>query len=209
MADLQELLNIRTTLKIKKPDFLRQDTHKKKKLALKWRKPRGVDSKIRLNKRGYRKAPSKGYRSPKLIRNTLKGLIPVIVSNNLGLSQIKKGQIVVLSSSIGMKKKIEIVKEAQKLGLKIHNLKDPKKYLENTEALIKKRKETKTKKKQQKEKKKKEKEKKAAEKAAEKEPESEETKEKLESKIKKEEQDKEKKEKEKKELDKLLTTKKQ
>ena len=51
-----------------KPNFVRQDTNKTKRLKKNWRRPRGFHSKIRLNKKGHAKSPSQGYRNPKEIR---------------------------------------------------------------------------------------------------------------------------------------------
>ena len=62
MMSIKELLELRKQIKNKKPDFIRQDAHKKKKLGKKWRKARGLHSKIRLKLRGRGKFVSNGYR---------------------------------------------------------------------------------------------------------------------------------------------------
>src|SRR3989344_3894619 len=68
MASIKELLDIRKQMKLKKPDFIRQDIRKKARLKIKWRKPRGLDSKIRRKLNGRAKPVSQGYRSPKNVR---------------------------------------------------------------------------------------------------------------------------------------------
>ena len=45
-------LELRKDIKKKKPTFLRQDGHKKKRLGNKWRRPTGTDNKVRLGLRG-------------------------------------------------------------------------------------------------------------------------------------------------------------
>ena len=47
MNDIQRLLELRKRIKRKKPEFIRQDAHKKKSLESKWRKPKGLHSKMR------------------------------------------------------------------------------------------------------------------------------------------------------------------
>ena len=52
---MSEKLELRKKIKAKKPNFVSQDTHKRKRIRPRWRKPRGWHSKIRLHKIGYRK----------------------------------------------------------------------------------------------------------------------------------------------------------
>ena len=62
-------LKLRTKLKRKKPDFLRQSVKNIKRVGHKWRKPKGNQSKLRMHKisRGF--IPNTGYGSPKTVRN--------------------------------------------------------------------------------------------------------------------------------------------
>ena len=64
----QALLQVRKELKERKPEFIRQDNPKRKKLNYKWRKPKGIHSKMRHNRRGKRGSPSPGYGSPNEIK---------------------------------------------------------------------------------------------------------------------------------------------
>ena len=63
----ENLLQLRKRIKAKKPNFVRQDSHKQKEVKKKWRKPKGMQSKMRLKKKGYRKSVSIGYGSPKKV----------------------------------------------------------------------------------------------------------------------------------------------
>lgn len=203
IMDLQHLLAIREAIKNKKPDFIRQDAHKKKKLAVKWKKPRGIDSKIRLHKRGYRRAPSQGYRSPR----DAKGLLPdgrkaVVVHAVKDLATINKStDAIIIGTSVGMKKRVAILTAAIQQGLLVANIRNAQQYLSDAEAKVKQRKAAHEEKKLEKEKKTKDKEKKAKEQKEK--HEKKEHKETIETAISEEE----KKEQEKKELDKLLTQK--
>ena len=64
----QQLIELRKAIKEKKPIFIRQDNPKRKKLSYKWRKPKGIHSKIRHHFKGRRKMPSPGYKSPAAVR---------------------------------------------------------------------------------------------------------------------------------------------
>ncbi len=213
MQDKKNLLELRKKIKNKKPKFIRQDAHKKKKISKRWRKPKGLHSKMKNRLKGYRRMPSQGYRSPKKVRHLHKsGLKQIIIKSINDIENIKDNKEVgvVLSSSIGKKKKIQILNKCKDLKIEVLNIKDVDKFIKKIEAEIKKRKESKAKKKKEKDTKKKDREKKAKEKE-EKEKKEEKTDAKKESeedladKIEKEE---EKKKKEKQEKDKILTKKK-
>ena len=190
----EKLLKARKEKKAKKPEFIRQDAHKKARLSKKWRKPKGLQSKMRYGKKGYRRSVKVGYRAPAKARGlTAGGLIPVVVTNVSELAKISESQGAVISTKVGQKKKAEIVKKADELGIKLINVKNPQEYVKSVNDIMQKKKEEKQKHLKEKEKKKAEKEKKAEEKK----------KEDLAEKL----TDEEKKAEEKKERDKVLTKK--
>jgi len=187
------LLEIKKKMKAKKPKFSRQDSHKKKKLGNKWRRPKGLQAKMRLRKKGYKRSVKTGYGTPKKLRGLSKNLEIVFVNNTKDLKGIdEKNQEIIISSAVGTRKKIEIIKEAEKLKIKILNIKSPKDYIKKIEEKIAEKKKEKEAKKKEKEEKKKatKKEKKG-----------------VEEKVKKEMDEEEKKKGEKKEKDKILTKK--
>jgi len=187
-------LDLREQIKNKKPTFLRQCAHKRGRLANKWRRPKGLHSKMRKKLKGYRKSPSPGYGSPNEVKGVHpSGLKQILVNSIKDLEKIESDSGIILSSKIGLRKKIELVKEAIEKKIKILNIKDPNLFLKSTEEKIKKKKEAKEAKTKEKEKKKKEKEKKVAEKK--------------EKELAEKLTEEEKKEKEKKEQDKLLIKK--
>ncbi|MFQ5474481.1 MAG: eL32 family ribosomal protein [Candidatus Nanoarchaeia archaeon] len=189
---MADKIAIRKALKSKKPSFRKQDSHKKLKLSRAWRKPRGLQSKVRLKKRGYVMSVSKGWKSPRDVRGlTPEGQIKRKVYRVAELEGIDaKKEAVEIASSVGTKKRIMIIEEALKKGAEILNVKDPKKFLDDINAEIKKKRESRDKKQKEREKKQ---EKKVAE---------------AKKKEKKEEKDvsaEEKQKEEKKEKDKVLT----
>mgnify|MGYP006420364653 CR=1 FL=1 len=157
MTDKKRLLEQRKDLKSKKPNFVRQDSHKKPKLGNKWRRPKGIQSKMRLHKRGYRRSISKGWKSPKEVRGLDRdGFMPVIIHALNQLINIdKETQSIIIASDVGQKKKVDLVKEALKLNLSITNF-DAEKYLNKVEEELKKKKQAKEVKDKKKEDKKKE-----------------------------------------------------
>lgn len=203
MTDVKRLLEVRKRAKDKKPLFIKQDAHKKTRVGSKWRRPRGLHSKVRLCKKGYRRSVSKGYRSPLLVRGFhKKGLKGRVVNSLKDIDEIKKGdEGIIISQGVGLRKKTEIVKKAVEKSVRIINIKDPAKFLSSVEEILKKKKEEKERRKGSKEKKRKEKEKKAEEKKTEEDKKKAEDKPKeMEGPDKEEELEKEKK----KEMDKIL-----
>lgn len=207
MADIKQLLEVRKKIKRRKPFFIRQDAEKFKRIGFTWRKPKGLHSKMRLKYRGFRKSISVGYKSPLAVKHFDKsGLLPKLVASVQELLKINnKSEGIIVSGKVGLRKRLEIIKEAQKLSIKILNIKDPAQFLKVCEDNLKERKEEKQKSDQEKKKKLKIREEKAKEKQKEKkEQEKTSTVEKpedLAEKIQKEEEEK------KKEMDKLLTKK--
>jgi large subunit ribosomal protein L32e len=190
----RKLLELRKIMKARKPDFIRQDSHKKAEIKTRWIKPRGKQSKMRLHLKGYRKSPSKGYRSPGIVRGLHpSGYISVMASSKKDLEKVDaKSQGAIIAKSVGMKKKVQLVNYAKEKGITILNIKDPDKFLADTDKKLKEKKKEKEERKKGKEEKAKKKEKARPKKE-----------EKLAEKLTEEE----KKEQEKKEQDKLLTKK--
>ena len=115
------MIELRKKIKSKKPKFARTDSNKYK-FKNKWRKPRGLHNKLRLNKKGHIKKPSKGYRSPKEVRGLTKdGLRPMIVSN---VNEIKKDISIIISKKVGNKKKLHILEKAKDLNIRVINIKN-------------------------------------------------------------------------------------
>ena len=124
MTQITTLLELRTRIKEKKPDFIRQDNPKRMKVNDKWRKPKGIHSKIRHKFKGRRKMPSPGYKSPREAKGLhSSGLKIVGIQSINDLIKIRKeSEGAVIAKSVGMKKKLEILKKARELNVNILNL---------------------------------------------------------------------------------------
>lgn len=92
-------------------EFLRQNYHTHKKLKPKWRRPKGKQSKLRVNKGGSGVRPRIGFKGT--------GGPLVVVSSMHDLEQASGS--VLLSGQMGSKKAAEIAKRAGELGIKILN----------------------------------------------------------------------------------------
>ena len=175
----------------KRRKFNRQDIHKKKRLANTWRKPRGIDSKIRIMMIN-RVIPKPGYGNARSQRGKYRGMEVVVVNS---LAQVKeldpKKHTAVVSGKLGLKKKLPIMKELIKHKISIHNFADHEKYISEKEGMLQEKKKLK----KEAEKKKEEKKEKAGKKDN------------IDDKVKEDVSEEEKKKTEKKEIDKLLTQK--
>ena len=97
--------------KRKKPKFQRQNAQVKKRSGTRWRKPRGMDSKQRegYKSRGHKPAP--GFGQPKEDKGKHpSGYYEILVKNLSQLNDIDvKKYAIRISSTVGIKKKMEIV----------------------------------------------------------------------------------------------------
>ncbi|MBI2545570.1 50S ribosomal protein L32e [Candidatus Woesearchaeota archaeon] len=143
---MDKLLGLRKAMKTRKPDFLRQDAHKVKRLPQKWRRPKGLHSKMRHKFKGYRALVSKGYKSPSSVRGLSgKGLQMVTISSLAELMQLNaETQAAVIARSVGMRKKLLLVDKANERGISIINI-DQNGYRKVVEEKLKQRKSAKVK----------------------------------------------------------------
>src|SRR3989338_5878965 len=120
----ESLLQVRNEMKERKTVFIRQDNPKRRKLNYKWRKPKGVHSKIRHHFKGRRKMPSPGYKSPAEVKGLhSSGLKMIRVFSADDVKKIKKeNEGIIIPKSIGMRRRLEILKKANEAGISVLNL---------------------------------------------------------------------------------------
>ncbi|MEK6856640.1 MAG: eL32 family ribosomal protein [Nanoarchaeota archaeon] len=116
-----------------KQKFVRQNISRKR-LNVRWRKPRGIHSKLRLNKAGHIKKPSPGFRNER--KNRVSKI--TLIKNLKDLVNAKNE--ILLSSRLGLRKKIEVLKRAKELNLKVLNVKSPDEFIKNVIQAIEKKK---------------------------------------------------------------------
>jgi len=121
-ADESRLLKIRRILKGKKPKFRRQESWRYKRVRPSWRRPKGIDSKMRLKLGGRPKSVEIGYRSPSGIRGRSgSGHDEVLVFNVGDLLKVPPNQVVTIGHVVGRRKRLDILEKARALGLYVVN----------------------------------------------------------------------------------------
>jgi len=116
-------LKLRLKIKRKKPEFIRKRGKIFKRLGLKWRKPKGLHSQLRRHKKEAGYMPRAGYGSPReVIGLHPSGFEDVLVFNTRDLEKINsEKQVCRIASSVGKKKRIEIMKKAEEMKIKVLN----------------------------------------------------------------------------------------
>ena len=109
------------------PRFLRQDTTRhhrlgrKRKSLQKWRRPRGRHSKIRRKRFGYPIKVMIGFKRNQAHSGLIEGLKPILVYNVQEMSKLAKNSMAIIAARVGARKKLEMIKKAQEMGIKILN----------------------------------------------------------------------------------------
>lgn len=116
-------LKLRLKIKRKKPEFIRQSGKNLKRLGDKWRMPHGKHSKLRSHKKAKGFLPRHGYGSPKEVRYLHpSGFEEKIVYNTRDVMSINpEKQACRIASSVGTKKRLDIMKKADELKIKVLN----------------------------------------------------------------------------------------
>ncbi len=132
--DGETLVARREKEKRKKPKFRRQESWRYKRLKETWRRPRGLDNKVRRKVKGWPPAPSSGYRGPKESRGLHpSGFREVRVFNVDDLYGVDPDlEAVRIAHTVGGRKRIEIVNRAKEMGIHILN---PREFKELEEPL--------------------------------------------------------------------------
>jgi large subunit ribosomal protein L32e len=121
----REALRVRARARNKKPKFVRAESWKYDRFSLSWRRPRGLDNKIRRKIKGWPPGPSMGYKGPKIARFLHpSGYREVIVCNVADLSNIDiNTQAARIAHTVGKRKRALIIASAKSLNIKILNVK--------------------------------------------------------------------------------------
>ena len=119
----RRLLNIRKAQKSRKPDFIRQESWRYKRVKPSWRRPRGIDNKMRSERKGWPASVKVGYRSPKSVRGFHpSGFEEIMVYNEYDLDFVNpSNQVVRIGHTVGRKKRVSIVQRAEELSIYVVN----------------------------------------------------------------------------------------
>ncbi|HDJ27296.1 MAG TPA: 50S ribosomal protein L32e [Aciduliprofundum sp.] len=122
-AEEKRLLELRNRLNRKRPEFRRQEWFRYKRLGEKWRRPRGLHSKMRKRKKYRPPVVEVGYRGPRLVRGLHpSGFREVLVHRPEDLEGLDPSRVAVrIASSVGGRKREKIIARADELGIRVLN----------------------------------------------------------------------------------------
>jgi large subunit ribosomal protein L32e len=86
-----------------------------------WRSAKGRHSKMRNKRKGYPAIVEIGFRTDKKTRGLIQEKAPVRIMNLKEMEKMNKGELIIIGS-VGMKKKVEMIKKAKEKGLVIANV---------------------------------------------------------------------------------------
>ncbi len=119
-----DALSKRAEVQGRRPEFLRQEWYKRKRLqGAKWRKPRGMHSKMRQHYAYRRNIVSIGFGSPKAARGLHpSGFKEVMVHNVKDLERINpETEAARVAHKVGMRKRVAIEERADELKIRVLN----------------------------------------------------------------------------------------
>ena len=119
-------LSKRNRMAHKRPAFRRQNWFRYKRLGEKWRRPRGIHSKMRRHFKYRIPVAQVGFRVPTSVRGLHpSGFEEVLVNNPKDVDNVNpETQAIRISSTVGDKKREVIVKKADDLKIRVLNRRD-------------------------------------------------------------------------------------
>jgi large subunit ribosomal protein L32e len=119
----QRLMKLRKRISKKRPHFKRFESWRFVRIKDQWRKPRGIDNKMRTEDSGWPKSVKAGYGGPAAVR----GLHPsgkeeVMVWNPGDIDTVDvETQVARIGGSVGGRKREAILEKAKRLDIRILN----------------------------------------------------------------------------------------
>ncbi len=122
-AEKKRLLRIRNRIKKKRPHFKRYESWRFVRLKDIWKKPRGIDNKMRTELQGWPKSVKIGYRGPAAVRGLhSSGMEEVMVWNAKDVEKVDpETQVARIGGTVGGRKKETILAKAEELKIRILN----------------------------------------------------------------------------------------
>ena len=120
---VRRTLDVRRAIAGRRPRFLRQEWFRHARLGMKWRKPKGNQTKLRRHF-GYRpNVVSIGYRGPKAVRGLHPSGFREVIVHTLGdLERIDpKVEAARIGATVGMRRRTEIQAAADEQGIRVLN----------------------------------------------------------------------------------------
>ena len=120
---LKELVAQRKLVSENRPAFVRQESWRYVRIHPEWRKPKGVDNKVRRQDKGWPALVRVGYRGPADARGLHpSGHYEVLVHRPVDLDALVPGRDVArIGGTVGAKKRDAILARATELGIRVVN----------------------------------------------------------------------------------------
>lgn len=120
---LERLLKLRAAIAEQRPKFVRPESWRYVRLHPEWRKPKGLDNKVRKSVKGWPRRVKVGYRGPAKVRGYHpSGSLEVLVHNPGELATlVPERDAVRIGRRVGARKRAVILARAKELGLHVLN----------------------------------------------------------------------------------------
>jgi large subunit ribosomal protein L32e len=120
---LKALVAKRKEVAVNRPAFVRQESWRYVRIHPEWRKPKGVDNKVRRQDKGWPALVRVGYRGPVESRGLHpSGHFEVLIQRVTDLDRLVPGRDVArIGGTVGAKKREAILQRATELGLRVVN----------------------------------------------------------------------------------------
>jgi len=122
-GEKRRLMRIKKRMSQKRPHFRQFEEWRLVRIKDHWRKPKGIDNKMRQKRKGWPRTVNAGFRSPKAVRHLHpSGKEEVAVFNVGDLTIVDpETQVARIGGTVGRRKRRVILKEALELGIRILN----------------------------------------------------------------------------------------
>lgn len=122
--EIKRLIKIKKKINKKRPKFRRFESWRYVRIKNHWRKPRGIDNKMRTEESGWPKSVKVGYGSPSQVKHLHpSGKEEVIVWNSADIEKINpETHVVRIGGSVGRRNREQIIRKANEINIKIVNL---------------------------------------------------------------------------------------
>lgn len=116
-------VSLRKAVKKRKPRFRRHESWRYRRLKENWRKPRGLDNKMRLQAKGWPKPVKIGYGGPRAARGLHpSGYREILIHTPDEVAQVKPNyQAIRIGQTVGTRKRIQIASLARERAIHVLN----------------------------------------------------------------------------------------
>ena len=120
----ERLLRLRLEMERREPRWMRVDEWRYKRIrGTGWRRPRGLDNKIRQQRKGWPPRVKAGYRQPVEVRGLHPtGFEEVLVYRPEDVDRVDPArQAIRIAAAVGLRKRVEIIRRAIERGVRVLN----------------------------------------------------------------------------------------